>query len=67
MKWSMRCLTAVALLIAGLCTASAQPYWGQPYWAQPCWSYGVYRPKARGYYGMPYGPGPQYGDGGGDQ
>jgi len=67
MKWSVRCLTVAAVLIAGLCTASAQPYWGQPYWAQPYWSYGVYGPKPRGYYGTPYGPGPQYGDGGGDQ
>ena len=53
MRWSARCLTAVALLIAGLCTASARAH--------------AYGPKARGYYGTPYGPGPQYGNGGGDQ
>ena len=70
MRWSVKCLTAAVLLIAGFCTASAQtywiqPYWSQPYWAQPYWS--VYGPRARGYYGTPYGPGPQFGDGGGDQ
>src|SRR5689334_7674195 len=71
MRWSMRCLTAVTLLIAGLCTASAQPYWSGPYWtgaywSQPYWSF-AYGLKARGYYGTPYGPGPQYGSGSGDQ
>ena len=66
MRWSARCLTVVALLIAGLCTASAQPYWSGPYWSPPYWAH-AYGPKERGYYGTPYGPGPQYGNGGGDQ
>jgi hypothetical protein len=35
--------------------------------APPYWSYGPYDLKARGYHGAPYGPGPQYGNGGGDQ
>lgn len=43
-----------------------RPYWSQPYWSQPYWRY-AYGPKARGYYGTPYGPGPQFGSGGGDQ
>src|SRR5690242_20656328 len=34
---------------------------------QPYWSSRDYRLKARGYYGTPYGGGPQYGSGGGDQ
>lgn len=67
MKWSMRCLTAVALLIAGLCTSSAQTYWVQPYWGQPYWGPPYWGLKARGYYGHALWPGPQYGDGGGDQ
>jgi hypothetical protein len=67
MRWAIRCLTAVTLLIAGLCTASAQPRWSRPYWSQPYWGYGVYGPNARGYYGTPYGPVRNYGNGGGDQ
>jgi hypothetical protein len=57
MKLFIRCLAAAALLIGAVSCASAQPYWGY-------WDYG---PWARGYYGTPYGGGPQYGDGGGDQ
>jgi hypothetical protein len=58
MKWSMRCLTAAALLIGAASAASAQRYY---------WSYGGCGPKANGYYGTPYDGGPQYGSGGGDQ
>jgi hypothetical protein len=67
MKWPMKCLIGVAVLIGGLSTASAQTYWVQPYWSQPYGSYDPYGLKARGYYGTPYGSGPQYGSGGGDQ
>ena len=56
-KLSIKSLFAVLLLIAGASTASAQTYWGD----------GGYGPKARGNYGSPYGPGPQYSSGGGDQ
>jgi hypothetical protein len=56
-KLSIKRLFAVLVLIAGASTASAQTYWG----------YGGYGPKARGNYGPPYGPGPQYSSGGGDQ
>jgi hypothetical protein len=58
-------LTAAALLIAAVSTASAQTYWS--YGAYAPWSYGNYGPRANGYYGTPYGGGPQYGSGGGDQ
>jgi hypothetical protein len=57
MKLPAKFLTAALLLIAAVSTASAQTYW----------SYGNYGPRARGYYGTPYGGGPQYGSGGGDQ
>jgi hypothetical protein len=57
MKRSMRCLIAVGLLMSAVSTASAQTYW----------SYGDYGRWVRGYYGTPYGGGPQYGNGGGDQ
>ena len=56
MKWSIRCLTGVALLISALSTASAQT-----------WSYGDYGPRAKGCYETPYDGGPQYGSSGGDQ
>src|SRR5262249_10552818 len=36
-------------------------------WAQSCWYNGDYGLKQRGYYGTPYGGGPQYSSGGGDQ
>jgi len=35
--------------------------------AQSCWYNGDYGLKQRGYYGTPYGGGPQYSSGGGDQ
>jgi|SRR6516165_11312446 len=51
-------ITAVLLLIIGApATASAQDYG----------YYGGGSLKQRGYYGTPYGSGPQYGSGGGDQ
>ena len=49
MKWSIRCLTGVALLISALSTASAQT-----------WSYGDYGPRVKGCYETPYDGGPQY-------
>ena len=49
MKWSIRCLTGVALLISALSTASAQT-----------WSYGDYGPRAKGCYETRYDGGPQY-------
>lgn len=58
MKLSTKCLVATLLLAAAASTASAQTYW--PYG-------GCYSLKERGYYGTPYGGGPQYGSGGGDQ
>jgi hypothetical protein len=45
------------LLIGAASAASAQTYW----------TYGGCSLKDRGYYGTPYGGGPQYGSGGGDQ
>jgi hypothetical protein len=50
-------VTAALLLIGCVCAASAQS----------CWSSGDCSLKQRGYYGTPYGGGPQYGSGGGDQ
>ena len=52
-----KCIAAVLLLIGAATTASAQSYWYN----------GDYGLKQRGYYGTPYGAGPQYGSGGGDQ
>src|SRR5689334_15549731 len=57
MKLSGKLISAALLLVGGLCTASAQSYWYN----------GDYALKQRGYYGTPYGGGPQYGSGGGDQ
>jgi hypothetical protein len=56
-KVSAKFLSAVLLLIGCVSTASAQSYWYN----------GAYGLKQRGYYGTPYGGGPQYGSGGGDQ
>jgi hypothetical protein len=50
-------VTAALLLLGYASTASAQS----------CWYYGDCSLKQRGYYGTPYGGGPQYGSGGGDQ
>lgn len=52
-----KCLLAAVMLITTVSAALAQTHY---------WSYGCFGPKARGYYGTPYGGGPQYGDGGGD-
>jgi len=57
MKSRVKFVTAALLLIGGASTASAQSYWYN----------GDYALKQRGYYGTPYGGGPQYGSGGGDQ
>jgi hypothetical protein len=57
MKPRVKFVTAALLLIGGASTASAQSYWYN----------GDYALKQRGYYGTPYGGGPQYGSGGGDQ
>jgi hypothetical protein len=57
MNLCTKCLVATLLLLAAASTASAQTYW----------TYGCYSLKERGYYGTPYGGGPQYGSGGGDQ
>ena len=57
MKLAMKGLCSALLLTA---TASAAS-------AQTDWYYYEYGPMARGYYGTPYGGGPQYGSGGGDQ
>ncbi len=56
-KLSAKFIYAVLLLIGCACTASAQSYWHN----------GDYTLKQRGYYGTPYGGGPEYGSGGGDQ
>jgi hypothetical protein len=58
MKLSEKLLIAALLLIGTASAAAAQSY--QTY--GDC--YGL---KERGYYGTPYGGGPQYGSGGGDQ
>jgi len=50
-------VTATLLLIGCASTASAQG----------CLSYGDCILKQRGYYGTPYGGGPDWGSGGGDQ
>src|SRR5215470_19891223 len=57
MKLSKKLLIA-ALLLIGASAATAQSYWTYG---------GCYSLKERGYYGTPYGGGPQYGSGGGDQ
>jgi len=57
MKVSAKSISAALLLIGCVSTASAQSYW----------YIGDYGLKLRGYYGTPYGGGPQYGSGGGDQ
>jgi hypothetical protein len=57
MSVSAKCIAAVLLLIGAATTASAQSYWYN----------GDYGLKQRGYYGTPYGGGPQYSSGGGDQ
>ena len=56
MKQSIEWLIGAALLSAMVTAASAQSYWYK----------GDYSLKQRGYYGTPYGGGPQYGSGGGD-
>jgi hypothetical protein len=57
MKLSAKSISAALLLTGCVSTASAQSYWYN----------GDYGLKQRGYYGTPYGGGPQYGSGGGDQ
>jgi hypothetical protein len=57
MSVSAKCIAAVLLLIGAAATASAQSYWYN----------GDYGLKQRGYFGTPYGGGPQYSSGGGDQ
>jgi hypothetical protein len=42
-------------------------YGPRRYGADESWRLREYNLKARGYYGTPYGGGPQYGSGGGDQ
>lgn len=55
---SPRCLLAAALLLLGGASAAS---------AQSCWDYRDCSLKLRGYYGTPYGGGPDWGSGGGDQ
>jgi hypothetical protein len=57
MKLAMKSLCSAFLLTA---TASAAS-------AQTGWYYYESGPMAQGYYGTPYGGGPQYGEGPGDQ
>ncbi len=57
MKLSAEFICATLLLIGCFSTASAQSYRYN----------GDYTLKQRGYYGTPYGGGPEYGSGGGDQ
>jgi hypothetical protein len=58
MRLSKKLLIAALPLIGAASTAAAQSYR----------TYGVCDGlKERGYYGTPYGGGPQYGSGGGDQ
>jgi hypothetical protein len=57
MKLSAKIISAALLLIGCFSTASAQSHQYN----------GDYTLKQRGYYGTPYGGGPQYGSGGGDQ
>ena len=57
MKVPAKSISAALLLIGCVSTASAQSYWYN----------GDYGLKQRGYYGTPYGGGPQYSSGGGDQ
>jgi hypothetical protein len=58
MKLSEKLLIAALLLIGTASAAAAQSY--RTYG-------GCYSLKERGYYGTPYGGGPQWGSGGGDQ
>ncbi len=55
LKMMRKCLLAAVLLISTVAAASAQTHY---------WGYGCFGPKARGYYGTPYGGGPQYSSGG---
>jgi hypothetical protein len=57
MKLPTKLINAALLLIGAASAALAQTYW----------TYGGCSLKERGYYGTPYGGGPQYGSGGGDQ
>jgi len=58
MKLTTKLLIVALLLIGAAFAASAQTYW----------TYGGCSLKAKGYYGTPYGGGPQfYASGGGDQ
>jgi len=57
MNLSKKLLIAALPLIGTASVASAQTYW----------TYGGCSLKEKGYYGTPYGGGPQYGSGGGDQ
>jgi cyclic lactone autoinducer peptide len=58
MKLALKSLCAALLLTATASAASAQTGW---------YYYEEHGPMAQGYYGTPYGGGPQYGEGPGDQ
>jgi hypothetical protein len=57
MKPFAKFMATAVLLISGASAASAQG----------CWNYRDCNLKLRGYYGTPYGGGPEWGSGGGDQ